>query len=714
MKHVLGMVVWCALVAVLLPYGCAQRAGESKAQPAAALPPEQANILPTEGMWLPNALPVSRLRRDFNFAPTQAWADHLRLSSVRIGASGSFVSADGLILTNHHVASEGLQNISKDGKDYVANGFLAKTRDQEIQLPGEQIEVLESIEDVTARVNAAVDAKLSPDEAVKARHAVFAEIERESLEKTGLHSNVVTLYGGALYHLYRYKRYNDIRAVFAPEVSSAFFGGDPDNFEYPRFCLDIALLRAYENGKPAHVENYLKFSTKGVADGDLVFVSGHPGRTDRLLPVSMLTTMRDFTLPLHIEQLERRERALMDYSARSDEAKRQAQEEIFYIQNSLKASRPRLAALKQGVIEQKQREEDLLRSRLREHEDLQHFDSAWGRIAAAEKESKKHALERYFVADGNAFSWQFFGNTRHLVRAAAEDAKPDGERLPEFTKSKRQAMEDDLFADYPFYPDLEIAEMTTTLQIFKDKLGSDSPMVQKVLMGKEPAARAKELVKGSKLGSAAERRRIYKGGAAAIASSTDSMIELARLVDDDARALRREYEAKVQEPETEALGEINRARFALMGSNDYPDATGTLRLALGVVKGYEQDGQTIAPWMTMGGAFEHEKQHGAAPPFALPKSWADAKAKLDLDVPLNFVCTADIIGGNSGSPVVNRAGEFVGVIFDSNRQGIVDNFTYSDVKRRAVAVDSRGILEAMKKIYGADALVEELTGTGSK
>jgi hypothetical protein len=659
-------------------------------------------------MWLPDALPVERIEREFNFKVTPVWADHLRLASVHIGASGAFVSSNGLVLTNHHVAVGGLQNISRPGSDYVTHGFLAKSQADEMRLPGMELSVLVSIEDVTGQVNAAVDPSLPPDQAVKARHAIFATLEAASLKETGLHSSVVTLFGGARYDLYRYKRYSDIRVVFAPEVAIAFFGGDPDNFEYPRYDLDITLLRAYENGKPAHVEQYLKISPKGVADGDLVFVSGHPGRTDRLLPVSALRSLRDLGLPLRLEILQELERTVMDYAQRGAEEHRQAQEEIFGIQNGLKAMRPRLAALQGDLINRKQQEETALRLQLRAKTDLKQFDSAWDRAAQVESRRAELLLPHTFLEGGQAFATVLFSYARELVRLAAEDQKPDEKRLPEYTQARRESLDHRLFADDPVYADLEIAKLTESLELFRKKLGGDSPMVQMVLAGMEPAARARDLIQRTKLADASERRRIREGGSAAIASSTDPMIELARLIDADSRKIRLSYESKVDEPMTQALTQINQARFALLGSSTYPDATGTLRLAYGVVKGYEQDGQSIAPWTTLAGAFAREKEHGATSPFLLPDSWHRAQDRMDLQTPLDFVCTADITGGNSGSPVVNRNGELVGVIFDSNRQGVANSFAYTDVQARAVCVDSRAIIEALKHIYGAEELLKEL------
>jgi hypothetical protein len=665
---------------------------------------------PAAGMWLPNQLPTERMQKLCGFAPDAKWIEHVQRSSVHIGASGSFVSADGLVLTNHHVAAGGLHNISGPGKDYIANGFLAKTYADEILIPGMELSSLVSIEDVSARVKAAVTKDMLPAIAVKARQGRISEIERESLEKTALQSNVVTLYGGALYHLYRYKKYTDVRVVFAPEFAAAFFGGDPDNFEYPRYDLDMTLLRAYENGKPAKVEHYLKFASRGVEEGDAVFVSGHPGHTDRLLPVAVLKGMRDHTLPLRIASMESMERALLDYGAKGSEEARQAEANLFGVQNSLKATRPRLTALQGQMIARKTDAEDAFRKGLRQREDLREYDKAWDRIAVTEQQRAKLYARYMFLEEGRAFATGLFGDARELVRLVAEDGKPDAQRLPEYTQSKRASLEHGLLADTPIYPGLEIAKLTASLRMFSDVQGSGSPEVREILGNKSPAERAAELVHGSKLADAAERKRIRQGGAGAIESSEDPMIQLAKRIDDQSRRIRLEYEASVQEPQTQALTEINQARFALLGHDAYPDATGTLRLAFGLVKGYEQEGHSIAFCTTMSGAFAHEAAHGAKDPYALPVSWHQARGKIDGKTPLNFVCTADITGGNSGSPVVNRAGELVGLIFDSNQQGVADNFYYTDVQARAVSVDSRAIIEALRNIYGAQRLVGEITG----
>lgn len=708
-------IIWAGSLLALIALSRSPAAAQVQSAVPADAPSGAVVLLPTEGMWIYNKLPDHRLSELFHFDLTPSWADHVRLASVKIGgASGAFVSADGLILTNHHVAAGGLQSASGPGRDYVTNGFVARSHDQEIKLPGMEVSVLESIEDVTDRVNAAVDPKLTGEAAVKARNAVFAQIEDQSQHETGLHSMVVTLYGGAIYDLYRYKRYTDIRCAFAPEMAIAYLGGDPDNFEYPRFDLDITLLRAYEDGKPAKIEHYLRLSHRGVQEGDLVFVSGNPGSTDRLLPVAALEAMRDLSLPLRLEELQRSERVLLDYSKQGSEQRRQAQRQVFGVENSLKALRPRLAKLQSAdLMDRKRRQESALRSEIAARQDLRAYASAWDQVAAAERKRAELILPFDFVEGGQALSTALFGYARTLVRLADEDAKPDAQRLPEYTHANRAPLLHRLLAPVPVYPELETARLADSLQYFQEKLGGESPLVKQVLAGRSPPDRARELIAGSHLADLAERKRLLEGGAAAIQASDDAMITLVRLIDPEARRIRAEYESQVIEPMRQAQTSINRARFAIYGSEIYPDATGTLRLAFGLAKGYEQDGENIGAWTTIGGAFKHAGTHGDKPPYQLPQSWVAAKDKLRLQTPLNFVSTADIIGGNSGSPVVDRAGELVGVIFDSNRQGIVDNLDYSDDQRRAVSVDSRAIAESLRAVYSADALVDELTGTAA-
>jgi hypothetical protein len=457
------------------------------------------------------------------------------------------------------------------------------------------------------------------------------------------------------------------------------------------------------------VEHWLRFAPKGVSNDELTFVSGHPGRTDRLLPSAVLQHMRDEGLPLRKEMLERSEHVLLAYGEQSSEAKRQAADELFGVQNSLKVYRPRLARLREGdIIQRKQADEAELRKAIASRPDLASAKDAFDTIDRAEEAWSHLQLREMMLEGGGAFRSRLFGYARTLYRHPEEDAKPDNERLPEFNQAKRKALEQRLFAVEPVYPELEIAKLTDSLMLLEEKLGAQDETVKAIMAGQTPARRAEELVRGCKLADAAERRRLYDGGDAAINNSDDAMIKLVKLIDPESRRLRKQMEADVSEPLTRAESEVNRSRFAVYGSNTYPDATGSLRLAFGVVKGYEQDGQHLAAWTTIGGAFDHEREHASKPPYQLPQRWHEAKDKLDLKTPLDFVATDDITGGNSGSPVVNRRGEFVGIVFDGNRQSIVNDYAYSNVQSRMIAVDARGIVEALRKVYGAERILEEL------
>jgi hypothetical protein len=665
-----------------------------------------------EGMWPFNNVPKAEIKRRYGFEVTDAWLRKVQLASVRFnnGGSGSFVSPDGLVLTNHHIASDTLAKLSTPERDLVKQGFYARTRAEELRAPDLELNVLVDIEDVTDRVNAAVKPGMSPAEANAARRAAIAAIEKESLEKTGLRSDVVTLYQGGQYNLYRYKRYTDVRLVFAPEFQIAFFGGDPDNFTYPRYCLDMALFRVYENGQPAHVENYLKWSPAGARDGELVFVSGHPGSTQRLNTVAHLEYLRDFGLPLLIRWLEVTRAALLEYSRKGEEQARRAQEDLFGVENSLKALRGQLEGLKDPkIIARKKEAEAALRAFVAADARRQReYGDAWDAIARARASLASYERERRFLEGGWGFNSRLFDIARTLVRLAEENEKPDAERLPEYTTARRESLELQLYSPAPIYDDFEQIKLAASLRFMRDELGAANPVVQKVLAGKTPEERAAELVSGTKLKDVAYRRQLAAGGSRAIEESKDPMIELARAVDAEARAVRKRYEDEVVGVEREAYAKIARALFEKEGTKIYPDATFTLRLSYGAVRGYMENGKFIPPFTFFAGLYERAAQHGNKPPYQLPPRWSERKAALSLRTPFNFVSTNDIIGGNSGSPVINRNAELVGLIFDGNIQSLVGNFVYDDTQNRAIAVDVRGMVEALRKIYGAEELVKEL------
>jgi len=665
-----------------------------------------------EGMWLFNSPPSALLKSKYNFDVSPAWLEHLQKASVRFdnGGSGSFVSPHGLAMTNQHVGTDCVQNISSQAHDYVKTGFYARTQAEELKCPNLELDVLMNIEDVTARVNAAVPAGASVEAAEKARRAVINTIEKESLDKTGLRSNVVTLYNGGEYQLYRYKKYTDVRLVFVPEKQAAFFGGDPDNFEYPRYDLDICFFRAYENGQPAETKDYLKWNQQGAKDGELVFVSGNPGATSRLDTIRHLEFLRDRSNPWALSLLFRREVLLRVYSERSDENRRRAEDELLEVQNSRKAYVGMQAGLQDpGLFSEKQTQESKLKDAVESDPKLRaSYGKAWDEVAAT-----LHTLDGIYadlslLESGQAFHSKLFEIARTLVRLAEESQKPNSARLREYSEANLPALEQELFSDAPIYDDLETLKLGDSLGMYAEMKGMQNELVQKVLAGKSPDARAEELVRGTKLKDVAERKRLAKGGIKAIEASSDPMILLARLVDPESRRLRSIYDNQVNEPRRQAYAKIAQARFAVYGKNVYPDATFTLRLSFGEVKGYEQDGKQISWTTTFGGAFQHAAHHDNEAPFQLPASWMKQKSKLDLSTPLDFVNTADIIGGNSGSPVVNRAGDLVGIIFDGDIQSLVLDYIYTDKQARAVAVQSSGIAEALKKIYSADRLVSEL------
>jgi hypothetical protein len=663
------------------------------------------------------------------------WLDHLQQSSVRFssGGSGSFVSADGLVLTNHHVGADAIHKLGTPDRDLLQDGFLAAAPGEELRCHDLELNVLVSIEDVTRRVQAAVKPDAPAADAAAARRAVMAAIEKESLAATGLRSDVVTLYQGGAYHLYRCRKYTDVRLVFAPEQAIAFFGGDADNFEFPRFSLDCALFRAYENGRPARVPHHLTWASRPVAAGDLVFVTGHPGHTDRANTVAELVSLRDRLLPLQMQAVNRLESLYGAYAARGPEERRQAQDDLHGVENARKARLGVLAGLLDPqVFAGLRAREAALRPVVEAAPPAPGAaagsprGSPYRRIEEAQADLDRILLRHRLLEAGQAFNSQFFTNARTILRAVTERAKPDGERLREFRDSNRESLELQLFSDEPLYDEYEITKLADSLTALALALGADDPLVQAVLAGQTPRERAAALVGGSALGRRHQpeqaqsmppdrRRELYDGGAAAVAASRDPMLDLARLVDGEARAVRKVAEA-VAEVKQQAHAEITQARFAREGTSMYPDATFTLRLAYGTVRGYEDGGRRIEPITTYGGLFARAKAKRDMPPFALPPRWAALRQQLEADAafvatPFNFVSTADIIGGNSGSPVVNRAGELVGLIFDGNIHSLVLDVAYDDTKARAIAVDAEGILAALRLVYRADALVAELTAT---
>jgi Peptidase S46 len=671
-----------------------------------------------EGMWTFNNVPRADIKQKYGFDVTDEWLQKVQLASVRFpGGSGSFVSPNGLVLTNYHIVEDFVGELSSASKDYAKEGFVARTRAAEMKIDGLSLDQLVSIEDVTARVSGAVKNSMSPAEANIARRAEMSAIESESSKATGLRSDVVTLYQGGQYNLYRYKKYTDVRLVFVPEFQAAFFGGDPDNFNFPRFNIDMALVRAYEDDQPVKSENYFKWSRAGAKDGDLVFVTGHPGSTQRLNTVAHLESLRDVSIPLIIRMQQSRQAGLKQYMAQGVEQTRRGQNELNSVENSLKVYLGQIAGLQDPKLMGKKRaaEERLVSAVNADSRKQKQYGDAWSAISKGRQGLANYERDRRFLEPTTGspilpagINTTLFGFARTLVRLADENKKPDAERLPEFRNTRRAGLEASLYSTAPIYDDFEKAKLVNSLTFMSSEYPASSALLKKVLKGKSPEARANELLDGTKLKDVDYRKQLAAGGERAIDTSNDPMIVLARDIDKESRAVRKRYEEEVVAVERSSYAKIANAIFEEEGTKVYPDATFTLRLSYGAVKGYRENGKWVAPFTTLGGLYARSNQYHHAFPYNLPARWTSKRTAVNLRVPFNFVSTNDIIGGNSGSPAINRNRELVGLIFDGNIQSLVGNFDYDESVNRSISVDVRGMLEVLRKVFNAPALADEL------
>ncbi|MCJ7612298.1 MAG: S46 family peptidase [Candidatus Aminicenantes bacterium] len=664
-----------------------------------------------EGMWTFDNPPFKQLKERFGFTPTQEWLDHVRLSSVRFmdGGSGSFISPDGLVLTNHHVAVGQLQKMSNSEKDYVETGFLACTPAEEIKSPDLEVNVLISMEDVTRRVQASVKEGMSDADSLKSRQAEIARIEKESLDKTGLRSNIISLYQGGEYWLYRFKKYTDVRLVMAPERQAAYYGGDFDNFTYPRYDLDMAYFRVYENGKPLKCDHYLRWNPKGLSERDLVFISGNPGSTNRLHTYAQLEFQRDLNYPMILGFFDRTIKVLREYSALGKEQERRALIQIFGLENSKKA----MTGEYQGLLDKalmagrKKAEEEFRLKVASNPEWDKAYGDAWDTIAEVVKKmttlAKRQFFRRFFGSDLAGFATS-------IVRTVVEVKKPDADRIPGYHDSELNELRFTLFSPAPIYKDMEECLLANGLKWSLDALGPDDEFMKTVLNGESPESVAKKLVEGTKLADAKFRQSLVQGGEKAVQSSNDPLIVLARKLDPLMRSEEKWDRDNIQSVMTRAGEKIAKARFAAFGKSTYPDATFTLRLSYGAAVGYPMNG-TVAPYKTtLYGLYDRALSFGGKGDFRLPERFWERKDKLDLSTPVNFVSTCDIIGGNSGSPVVNRNAELVGLIFDGNIESLSGRFAFDETKNRAVAVHCAYMLEGLRKLYDATALADEIEG----
>ena len=642
-----------------------------------------------EGMWTYDNLPLALLKERYDFEPTEAWLDHLRLSSLRVssGGSASFVSSNGLILTNHHVALEALNELSTPDRDYVKTGFAAASLDDEAVCHGVFVDQLVSMEDVTSRIDAAAEGAEGARAAERARtEAVSALESEEQAAHPGFKIEVVKLYAGGQYMVYRYKTYDDVRLVFAPEMRVAYFGGDFDNFTYPRYCLDFTFFRAYENGAPAEVENHLTWSTSGTKDGDLVFVSGHPGNTSRLYTMSELVFEREGYLPAVLALLEGRERVFSAYAEEGEEQRIEI-----------------LDTLEDPVIwARKQAEEDAFRAALIEANDVEAL-GLFEIIRTGRERAAEIFPDVVFVRGRGSMA----GLARTIVNLAS---MPESARPPQFRGEALDMMLEQFTQALPTSEGGEIAQVEAGLTNALTVLGAEHPFVLAALGDRTPGAVARAVIEGTRMGDQAFWKELLEAGPDAIQTSEDPLVAWTLSVEPHVAAadlLRREYQS-LAASESDASARLARSRFDVFGKSYYPDATFTLRLSFGTVKGYELGTTRVPSHTNFYGLYARNAAFEDQEPFNLPERWLEATKKLDLSVPMDFVSTNDIIGGNSGSPVTDREGHVVGLIFDGNIQSLLANYTYDEDVSRSVSVDVRGIAQALDRVYDADALLKEL------
>jgi len=664
-------------------------------------------------MWPYNHLPLDQIEQDFGYRPTADFLSTVQKASVRFnnGGSGSFVGPSGLAMTNHHVAADCIRKLSSEEKDYIADGFYASSQAKELTCPDLELNVLMEIETVTDRVNQGVTPETSDAKRLEAQRAATAQIEKDCRDSTLMRCDVVNLYQGGIFDLYKYQRYTDVRLVFAPEFASAYYGGDPDNFTFPRYCMDVSFLRVYTDGKPIESPAFMPLNPEGAENHQLTFVSGHPGSTKRLLTGSQLAFERDRRSPLIMDFLDAMAGAVGSYGRTGGDAPRQARDALFSYNNSIKAYKGRMAGLRdQQLFAEKQAQEKSLREAVAANPDLTaKYGEAWEKIAAAQRVNSE-IYEEYRLVDSLGFYTRYFTLAKSLYRLAKELPKPNGERLPEYGDTRLESLDQQLYSAAPIYPELEIVKLAASLTFMRDRLSRNHPIVKQVIGNRRPEDVARRLIEGTKLADVDFRKSLGADKAVAALASDDPMIALVRSIDEEARALRKRFEDEVEAVETAQGSKIAQARFAVSGTGVYPDATFTLRLAFGRVSGYFEERKAILPFTKMEGLFE---RHTGEDPYNLPKKVLDAKDRVDLETPYNLVTTTDITGGNSGSPLIDQNAQVVGLIFDGNIQSLASDFLYSEKQGRAVSVDVRGILHSLDKVYNAKRIVSELKAARS-
>ncbi|HEX8840440.1 MAG TPA: S46 family peptidase [Sphingomicrobium sp.] len=667
-----------------------------------------APALADEGMWTFDNFPAAAVKSKYGVDITPAWLDRVRSNAVRLssGCSASIVSGNALVLTNNHCVAECAQNLSSKGHDYYTNGYTALNAAEERKCAGMQAEILTSISDVTPQVTAAGKG-LAGDALVKARTAVTSTIEKQSCADTAKdRCQVVNLYHGGQYKLYKYRKYSDVRLIFSPGVQTAFFGGDPDNFNFPRYDLDSAFVRLYENGAPVKTPDHLKWNASAPRAGEPVFVAGNPGGTDRQLTMAQLATQRELTLPVTSLRYSELRGRLLRFSEESAENRRIAQDLLFGLENSYKVYFGRLFTLNdEAFLAAKARDEAALRGNPAAQRALAAAGTPdpWGTIAAATRQQRNLYLPYSFVERGPSGS-QLFSYAKALVRAAAEREKPSAERLPGYADSQLPLLEKQVLDPVPVYASLEQQTLEFWLSKAREYLTADDPNT-KLLLGRESPEQLSAALAKSRLGDTAVRKALWDGGLAAVKASKDPMIQYVLKIDPAGRQLLSQWNENVDGPITAASEALAKARFAALGTSVYPDATFTLRLSYGQIAGWNEKGKEVAPFTYTSGLYERATGQD---PFKLDPRWIAAKGKLNPQTVFNISTTNDIIGGNSGSPLINAKGEVIGAVFDGNIHSIGGNYGYDPAKNRTVAVSAAVVSEALRKVYGANNIADEL------
>ena len=667
--------------------------------------------LAAEGMWTLDNLPYADLEKNYKFKPTQEWIQKSMRSAVRLagGCSGSFVSAEGLVLTNHHCVISCVEDLSSTEQDFVNKGFLAKSRREEKQCPGMEVNRLEKTEDVTERMLTAL-AGLTGKAFSDAKKAEQSRIEQECVGEAGdkRRCDIVELYGGGQYHVYQYSRYQDVRLVFAPEYAAGFFGGDPDNFNFPRYNLDMSLLRVYADGQPITNNDWFPINPKGANENELVMTLGHPGATQRLLTMAELETQRDLVLPFRLIFASEYRGLLLQYSRQGAEQARIAQTELTMVENGIKARTGMFQSLlSPAVMQQKRNDENAFRNWVAsDAARKQRFGDPWKTLSDTQVAWRNLYLDYVMVELGMGALSQQVTWAKTLVRGTAEMEKPDAERLREFSQAALPGVQASLFAETPLYPEFEELKLSWSLSKLRERLGVDNPIVKSILGKESPESIAKNIVANSKLADSALRKQLWDGGTDAVKQSNDPAIVLARLLDEHGRKMREQFDHQIEPVQKAAIEQLAKARFAFKGTAVYPDATFSLRLSYGVIRGWNERGTPVKPFTDFAGLFDRATAYD---PFKLADTWVAAQKSLNKKTRFNQVSTNDIVGGNSGSPLINARGELVGLIFDGNIQSLGGSYFYDESVNRAVSVHSAAISEALKKVYKSEHLAKELT-----